>query len=46
MGFIEQTSSLCVPKTSSALIRGENRLTSSDHDRAGLLYLDRSGLAV
>jgi hypothetical protein len=30
---------LCVPKTSSALIRGGNRLTLAHHDRVGLLYL-------
>jgi len=30
---------LCVPKTSAALIRGKNRLTSADHDRASLLHL-------
>jgi hypothetical protein len=30
---------LCVPKTSSGLIRGGNRLTSADHDRADLPHL-------
>jgi hypothetical protein len=39
-------SSACVPKASSALISGENRLTSTDHDRTGLLRLERADLAV
>jgi hypothetical protein len=47
IGFLNTLApNLCVPKTSSTLIRGENRLTLSDHDCAGLLHLDRFGLAV
>jgi hypothetical protein len=37
---------LCVPKSLSTLIKEGNRLTSAGHDRAGLLHLERSDLAV
>jgi hypothetical protein len=38
--------SLCVPKTSSALIGRKNRLTSMHHDRAAVFGNGRLGRAI
>src|SRR2546429_9891580 len=37
---------VCVPKTSSVLIRQENRLTSARNDRTAVLLPDPVGLAL
>jgi predicted DNA-binding ribbon-helix-helix protein len=42
----ERGNLLCVPKTSSALIRGGNRLTSAHHDCAAMLRTSHLGRAI